>query len=108
MKFTENLTTPWVSSAMEMPAGYVSDPATVTYMGITTGETLGDAKAGVDSIKITYTNADNAEDYVTFLCVWDFTSASFTSGSMIPKVSVEPVAFGKDADVQAVNDLIKQ
>ena len=50
------------------------DPNTETYLAMFSGQNI--AVVGKDTFRVTYRNVDNEDDYVTFLCTWDFIISS--------------------------------
>ena len=42
------------------------------YLPVFSGWLSNNAAPGIDTFKITYRNVNDSDDYVTFLCIWDF------------------------------------
>jgi len=58
--------------------GQHSNPYLDSYLGMHSGNDEDDAIAMIDTFRVTYRNVNvfNPDDYVTFLCIWDFKNMS--------------------------------
>jgi len=68
--------TTWTSGLMTYEPGASSKPDLDSYLGMFSGNDEEDAMLWIDTFRVTYKNVDNADDYVTFLCVWNFKDMS--------------------------------
>ena len=85
----------WVSPyPMELAPGESTNPALNSYLTMYSGNDSSDAVASIDTVRVTYRNLNNEADYVTFLCIWDFTVSSIKfiediSGKIFPNPTSE-------------------
>lgn len=66
----------WISSDITFAAGASSNPDMDSYLGMYSGNDSSDAIPMIDTFRVTYRNVNNEDDYVTFLCTWDFKMTS--------------------------------
>ncbi|MPM70313.1 hypothetical protein SDC9_117268 [bioreactor metagenome] len=64
--------TNWTSEELSLEPGASTDPENDSYIKIFSGTDESDAVKAIDTLRITYNNLEADQDYVTFLCIWNF------------------------------------
>ncbi|MDR0926646.1 MAG: T9SS type A sorting domain-containing protein [Ignavibacteria bacterium] len=82
----------WTSIEMSLAPDAMTEEST-SYLQMFAGLDEDNAYEGMDTFKVTFTNASDASDFVSFYCYWNFHSASIeTIKDISNQVSPNPVS----------------